>query len=89
MYLIEDALKRNDARLLESEFNDAYIFNMLNDSKEELIFSQIQQYFDQSVSEQVLEFSLKVLTPRFLPLLRKTLGTDRINSGFDIRYLLQ
>jgi len=59
MYLIEDALKRNDARLLESEFNDAYIFNMLNDSKEELIFSQIQQYFDQSVSEQVLEFSLK------------------------------
>jgi class 3 adenylate cyclase len=73
MYLIEDALKRNDARLLESEFNDAYIINMLNDSKEELIFSQIQQYFDQSVSEQVLEFSLKVLTPRVLPLLTQNL----------------
>lgn len=68
MYLIEDALKRNDARLLESEFNDAYIINMLNDSKEELIFSQIQQYFDQSVSEQVLEFSLKLLSPKVLPL---------------------
>ena len=73
MYLIEDALKRNDANLLESEFNDAYIFNMLNDSKEEIIISQIQQYFDQSASEHVLEFSLKVLTPSVLPLLTQNL----------------